>query len=72
MTPQNLSEAFRLSVFAKSIGENADTMYRWMRKGVAHRITHERIYLKLTRMPAGWAITRQQYDDFLAKLNEQP
>lgn len=72
MKPDNEPELMLLSIFAKKIGTNADTMYRWKTRGVKHDILPYRVYLKLTRMPNGWGITRADYDNFIAALNEKP
>lgn len=65
-------ELMLLANFAPKIDSTADTMYRWMTRGIKHPIFTHRVYLKLTRMPAGWGITRADYDAFIAELNRKP
>lgn len=68
------TELMLLANFAKMIGATKDTMYRWMTRGVKHPIfpDRDRIYLKLTRMPGGWGLTRADYDKFISELNPKP
>lgn len=62
-----------LKAIAKQLGCSTKTIREWKLKGRKNPYTEERVFPEFTWLPTGeWGMTQEQYDTFLAKLNEKP